>query len=98
MLQNVLKKVFGTQNERDLKKLQPMVAAINDRESAIQALSDRDLQEQTAQLRVRAQDGESLDDLIVDAFPVVREAGWRVLKMRHFDVQGWCFIRARSLR
>jgi len=87
MLQNVLKKVFGTQNERDLKKLQPMVAAINDRESAIQALSDRDLQEQTAQLRVRAQDGESLDDLIVDAFPVVREAGWRVLKMRHFDVQ-----------
>ena len=87
MLQNVLKKVFGTQNERDLKKLQPMVAAINDREAEIQALSDPELQQRTDGLRARAQGGESLDDLIVDAFPVVREAGWRVLKMRHFDVQ-----------
>ena len=87
MLQNVLKKVFGTQNERDLKRLQPMVAAINDREAEIQALSDAELQQRTNTLRDRADQGESLDDLIVDAFPVVREAGWRVLKMRHFDVQ-----------
>ncbi len=87
MLQNVLKKVFGTQNERDLKRLQPMVPAINDRESALRALSDADLQGHTTTLRERADQGESLDDLLVDAFAVVREAGRRVLAMRHFDVQ-----------
>ena len=87
MLQNVLRKVFGTQNERDLKRLQPMVPAINDRESALRALSDEDLRGRTATLRERADQGESLDDLLVDAFGVVREAGRRVLTMRHFDVQ-----------
>ena len=87
MLQNVLKKVFGTQNERDLKRLQPTVPTINDRESALRALSDADLQGHTTTLRERADQGESLDDLLVDAFAVVREAGRRVLAMRHFDVQ-----------
>ena len=87
MLQNVLRKVFGTQNERDLKRLQPMVPAINDRESALRALSDEDLRGRTATLRERADQGVSLDDLLVDAFAVVREAGRRVLTMRHFDVQ-----------
>ena len=87
MLQNVLRKVFGTQNERDLKRLQPQVAAVNDREPEIKALSDSALQERTTALRLRAEQGESSDDLLVDAFAVVREAGWRVLKMRHFDVQ-----------
>ncbi|MDA1094023.1 MAG: preprotein translocase subunit SecA [Acidobacteria bacterium] len=87
MLQNVLKKVFGTQNERDLKRLQPQVAAINDREREITPLSDSALRERTTALRLRAEHGESADDLLVDAFAVVREAGWRVLKMRHFDVQ-----------
>lgn len=87
MLQNVLKKVFGTQNERDLKRLQPMVPEINDRESALRALSDADLRGHTSALRERASQGESLDDLLVDAFAVVREAGRRVLTMRHFDVQ-----------
>ena len=87
MLQQVLRKVFGTQNERDLKRLQPMVPAINDRESAVRALSDEDLRGQTTTLRKRADQGESLDDLLVDAFSVVREAGRRVLAMRHFDVQ-----------
>ena len=87
MLQNVLKKVFGTQNERDLKRLQPIVPTINDRESALRALSDADLQGHTTTLRERADQGESLDDLLVDAFAVVREAGRRVLAMRHFDVQ-----------
>ncbi|MEE8129537.1 MAG: preprotein translocase subunit SecA, partial [Vicinamibacterales bacterium] len=87
MLQNVLKKVFGTQNERDLKRLQPMVPAINDHESALRALSDEDLRGHTTTLRERADRGESLDDLLVDAFAVVREAGRRVLAMRHFDVQ-----------
>ena len=87
MLQKVLKKVFGTQNERDLKRLRPMVPAINDRESAVRALSDEDLRGYTTTLRERADQGESLDDLLVDAFAVVREAGRRVLAMRHFDVQ-----------
>ena len=87
MLQNVLKNGFGTQNERDLKRLQPMVPTINDRESALRALSDADLQGHTTTLRERADQGESLDDLLVDAFAVVREAGRRVLAMRHFDVQ-----------
>ncbi len=87
MLQQVLRKVFGTQNERDLKRLQPMVPEINDRESAVRALSDDDLRGRTTTLRQRADQGESLDDLLVDAFPVVREAGRRTLAMRHFDVQ-----------
>ncbi len=87
MLQNVLKKVFGTQNERDLKRLQPQVAAVNDREPEIKALSDSALQERTTALRLRAEQGEPTDDLLVDAFAVVREAGKRVLNMRHFDVQ-----------
>ncbi len=87
MLQQVLRKVFGTQNERDLKRLQPMVPPINDRESALRALSDEDLRIHTTTLRERAHQGESLDDLLVDAFAVVREAGRRVLAMRHFDVQ-----------
>ena len=87
MLQKVLRKVFGTQNERDLKRLQPMVPAVNDRESALRALSDAGLRGRTSALRERADQGESLDDLLVDAFAVVREAGRRVLAMRHFDVQ-----------
>ena len=87
MLQKVLRKVFGTQNERDLKRLQPMVPAINDREPAVQALSDEDLRARTTTFRERVDQGESLDDLLPDAFAVVREAGWRVLQMRHFDVQ-----------
>ena len=87
MLQQVLRKVFGTQNERDLKRLQPMVPAINDRESAVRALDDEDLRGRTTALRQRADQGESLDDLLVDAFAVVREAGRRTLAMRHFDVQ-----------
>ena len=87
MLQQVLRKVFGTQNERDLKRLQPTVPLINDRESAAQALSDKDLRGRTTTLRERADQGESLEDLLVDAFAVVREAGRRTLEMRHFDVQ-----------
>ena len=87
MLQKVLKKVFGTQNERDLKRLQPMVPEINEREAAIRALSDKELRARTTILRERADQGESLDDLLPDAFAVVREAGRRVLEMRHFDVQ-----------
>ncbi|MBM63011.1 MAG: preprotein translocase subunit SecA [Acidobacteria bacterium] len=87
MLQKVLKKIFGTQNQRDLKRLQPAVAEINSREGDIRNLSDENLRGQTDTLRGRADRGEPLDSLLPDAFAVVREAGRRVLNMRHFDVQ-----------
>ena len=87
MLDRALAKVFGTQNERDLKRLWPSVSEINSREEGVQALSDEELRERTGAFRARAEQGESLDDLLPDVFAVVREAGWRALEMRHFDVQ-----------
>src|SRR5262245_18194055 len=87
MLDTLLAKVVGTQNDRELKRLRPLVAQINALETSIRALSDEQLRGKTAELRQRVANGESLDDLLVDAFAVVREAGRRVLNMRHFDVQ-----------
>ena len=87
MLDTLLAKVFGTQNQRDLKRVQPLVAAIGEREDDVRALSDDDLRARTVELRERHDQGAELDDLLVDAFPVVREAGRRMLGMRHFDVQ-----------
>jgi preprotein translocase subunit SecA len=87
ILDTILAKVIGTQNERELKRLRPLVAAIGERESALTPLSDAALRERSDDLRRRAADGESLDDLLPDAFALVREAGRRVLNMRHFDVQ-----------
>jgi preprotein translocase subunit SecA len=87
MLDTILGKIFGTANERELKKLAPKVVAINEREPQMRALSDAQLQAMTGQFRQRLEQGETLDDLLPDAFAVVREAGRRVLNMRHFDVQ-----------
>ena len=87
MLDTLLAKVVGTQNERELKRLRPIVAAVQALEPAIQALSDDALRAKTAEFRQRIANGEALDDLMVEAFAVVREAGRRVLNMRHFDVQ-----------
>ncbi len=87
MLDTLLAKVFGTQNERELKRLWPVVAEINSREERIRALSDDQLRDQTNDFKARVERGESLDDLLPDVFAVVREAGWRTLEMRHFDVQ-----------
>jgi preprotein translocase subunit SecA len=87
MLGPLLAKVFGTQNERELKRLAPIVAAVNGHEMAVQALTDDQLRAKTAEFRERFSRGETLDDLLPEAFAVVREAGRRVLKMRHFDVQ-----------
>src|SRR4051812_6444592 len=87
MLQSLLAKVVGTQNERELKRLRPLVAEINAAEPAIAALTDDELRAKTAEFRERLQKGETLDDLLPEAFAVVREAGRRVLNMRHFDVQ-----------
>ena len=87
MIGQLLAKVIGTQNQRDLKRLSPRVAEIGAFEPQIQALSDEQLRGKTAEFRTRLEEGASLDDLLVEAFAVVREAGLRVLKMRHFDVQ-----------
>ena len=87
MLNTLLAKVIGTQNERELKRLRPMVTRINELEAATRELSDSGLRQRTAELRERASRGEALDDLLPDAFATVREAGRRVLNMRHFDVQ-----------
>ncbi|MFN7914389.1 MAG: preprotein translocase subunit SecA [Vicinamibacterales bacterium] len=87
MLQSILAKVIGTQNERDLKKLRPIVAQINALEASIQPLSDEALRGKTAEFKARVANGESLDSLLPEAFAVVREAGRRVMSMRHYDVQ-----------
>ena len=87
MLNRAITKVFGSKHERDVKRLQPMVTAINALEPGIQALSDQDLRARTEELRRQLADGKTLDDLLVPAFAVVREAARRVLGMRHYDVQ-----------
>src|SRR6187549_2998560 len=87
MIGQLLAKVIGTQNEREIKRLRPTVAAINALEPQIQTLSDEQLRDKTNEFRRRVADGTSLDDLLPEAFAVVREAGKRVLNMRHFDVQ-----------
>ncbi|HEX4892802.1 MAG TPA: preprotein translocase subunit SecA [Hyphomicrobiaceae bacterium] len=87
MINTVLAKVFGTQNERELKKLRPYVSQINAFEPALQALSDEQLKAKTAEFRGRLAAGEALDDVLPEAFAVVREAGKRVMGMRHYDVQ-----------
>ena len=87
LVDKVLAKIFGTENERELKRLAPIVAGINAKEPELQALSDEQLRARTADFRLRYEQGETLDDLLPDAFAVVREAGRRALNMRHFDVQ-----------
>jgi preprotein translocase subunit SecA len=84
---NVLKKLIGSKNDRELKRIWPLVARINGHESSVSALSDEGLKAKTAEFRARVGGGESLDDLLPEAFAVVREASRRVLGMRHFDVQ-----------
>ena len=86
-VERALTSVFGSSNARYLKKLQPKVEAINARESHYQGMTDSELREQTDVFRKRLAAGETLDDLLVEAFAVCREAGRRVLGMRHFDVQ-----------
>jgi preprotein translocase subunit SecA len=87
MLGTLLAKVIGTQNERELKRVAPVVSAVNGLEPSIRPLSDDELRAKTAAFRERVARGESLDDLLPEAFAVVREAGRRTLNMRHFDVQ-----------
>ncbi|WP_439566380.1 DEAD/DEAH box helicase, partial [Gloeocapsopsis crepidinum] len=83
----MLKNLLGDPNARKLKKFQPYVTEVNLLEEDIQALSDQQLSSKTAEFKQRLDKGETLDDLLPEAFAVVREAGRRVLGMRHFDVQ-----------
>jgi preprotein translocase subunit SecA len=87
MIDAILAKVFGTKNKREIKAIQPIIAAINDLEPHIQQLSDIDLAAKTIEFKEKLAQGAPLDDLLVEAFAVVREAGRRFLNMRHFDVQ-----------
>jgi preprotein translocase subunit SecA len=98
IIDKALAKVFGTANERELKRLTPVVVEINAFEPAIQALSDTQLRDKTTEFRARLANGDTLDDLLPEAFAVVREAGRRMLNMRHFDVQligGMCLHRGK---
>src|SRR5688500_7467911 len=87
MIGQLLAKVIGTQNEREIKRLRPAVAEISALEPQIQALTDEQLRDKTVEFRRRIAEGATVDDLLVEAFAVVREGGRRVLHMRHFDVQ-----------
>jgi len=87
MFGNLIEKVFGNRNERELKALQPLVNQINSLEPKYQAMSDEELFGLTASFKQRVENGESLDSLMPETFAVVREVGVRTLGMRHFDVQ-----------
>ncbi len=87
MWQKWIAKAFGTKNDRELKKIRPLVEQINALESAIQALDDDGLRAKTAEFKVKLANGATLDDILPDAFAVTREAARRRLGQRHYDVQ-----------
>ncbi len=87
MFGKVVKKVFGSRNERYIKKLQKIVDKINALEPQIQALSDEDIKQQTEKFRQRLENNETLEDILPEVFATAREASQRALGMRHFDVQ-----------
>jgi preprotein translocase subunit SecA len=87
MLEGLISKFVGSKSDRELKKIQPVVDAINSLEPRITALTDSELKDKTAEFKQRIANGSPLDDLLPEAFAVAREAGRRVLNMRHFDVQ-----------
>ncbi len=87
MVKWLIHKIFGTKNERDLKRLRPYAAAINELEPRIQKLSDNELRAKTSEFKEKLSRGASPDDILIEAFAVVREAARRTIRMRHFDVQ-----------
>ncbi len=87
MLGSIVKKFVGSRNDRELKKVQPVVAAISALEPSLSGLTDTQLQAKTPELREKIDQGASLEDLLPEAFAVGREAGKRILGMRHYDVQ-----------
>ena len=86
-MQRILSKVFGTRNDREIKRTLPIVERVNALEAETEALSDEALRARTGAFRERVDAGESLDDLLPEAFATVREAARRTLRQRHYDVQ-----------
>jgi preprotein translocase subunit SecA len=86
-MQRILSKIFGTSNDRSIKRLLPLVEQVNVLESGVSRLSDADLRGRTTDFRQRLENGEHLDDLLPEAFATVREAAKRALGQRHYDVQ-----------
>ncbi|MCB9779019.1 MAG: preprotein translocase subunit SecA [Alphaproteobacteria bacterium] len=86
-LEGIVAKVLGTRSDREIKKLQPLVARINSLEQRMQALSDDELKALTPAFQQRLANGEPIDDVLPDAYAAVREVGRRTMSMRHFDVQ-----------
>jgi len=87
MIANILTKVFGSKNDRVLKQIRPIVAKVNDLEESVKVLDDAALAAKTVEFKGRIEKGEPLDDLLPEAFAVMREAGRRVIGERHYDVQ-----------
>src|SRR5215475_1709173 len=87
MIDALLKKIFGTKHERDVKRMMPAVQAINALEASLTPLDDAGLRAKSEEFKKRIENGEPLDDILPEAFAVCREAGRRTLSMRHFDVQ-----------
>ncbi len=87
MVTTFLSRVFGTQHQREMKRLQPIVDTINSFEAKLKGLSDSDLQQKTPEFKARLTKGETIDQILPEAFAVCREASTRVLGMRHYDVQ-----------
>src|SRR2546421_7168549 len=87
MIDTLLRTIFGTKHERDVKRMMPAVHAINALEPAVQALDDAGLRAKSDEFRQRIADGEPVDELLAEAFAVCREAARRTVRMRHFDVQ-----------
>src|SRR5258708_65856 len=87
MISRIIAKIIGTNNERQIKRMHPIVEQINAFEPSISALSDEQLKQKTTDFKVQVAAGKSLDSILPEAFAVVREAGLRTLGQRHFDVQ-----------
>ena len=87
MVQKILQIVFGTSHDREMKKIQPTVDKINQLEPAMEKLSDAELKQKSEEFRKRLKEGETVNDVLPEAFAVCREASRRVLGMRHYDVQ-----------
>ena len=87
MVNLLLKKIFGTKTERELKRIQPLVEQINAIEHSLSGLSEDELRSKTDEFRSRISSGDTLDEVLPEAFAVVRETSKRMLNMRHFDVQ-----------
>ena len=98
-LTNLTKRIFGDANERELKKLQPLVQRINELEPRWQKLTDEELAGKTAEFKQKLENGATLDDILPEAFATGRETGRRLLAMRHYDCQligGMCLHQGRD--